>query len=186
MRWYRSKIKLTARNRAKSGFSLIEMMAVMSVVTALMVVFAKPSKLLLLDIPNMYKDTQSYTSLMDMVNRLRLDAENAESLGDHIDDQSQGRALVIHSRQEDIYYWFGDGQVARIIKPTNEALPLERYDWSMKRAEIAWQIHEHADKADAVEVTVSVDRQVDGRMQENFKNSFLFFTGIGPERIQMP
>lgn len=163
----------------RKGFTLIEMLGAVFILSILMVVTAKPIRNVTVEIPRISRDFASNTSMLDCVRKLRKDVEDAAGMEAYPADEAVGgKLLMIGSQDGVICYQFGNSTVVRYImnEPASKDKSAE-YVWKIPYGRIRWQIWHESGEPVAVEVTTAVARKIAGRVRDRLQNSYVFFVG---------
>lgn len=166
----------------RKGYSLIEVIIMLSVLAVVTGLCAKAFRVIIVDIPQMHKDFQVNVTVSYMLRRLQNDIETAKSLPDNIGSlQSEDEVLLIETDDGVIGYRLSEDKIAKVKVVSGEDSGMqETYTWSVPHASIEWKVSKRNGKAEAVEVTRSIKRRVLGRWEKKLKNSHVYFVGIRP------
>ena len=164
----------------RKGYSLIEVIIMLSVLAMVTGLCAKAFRVIIVDIPQMHKDFQVNITVSYMLRRQQNDIETAKSLPDNIGSlQSGDEILLIETGDGVIGYRLGEDKVTKVKVVSGEDSGMqEAYTWSVPRASIEWKVSKRNGKAEAVEVTRSIKRKVFGHWENKLKNSHVYFVGI--------
>ena len=163
----------------RKGFTIIEMLSIMTALAVIMLVCAKPVRTLIADIPRTHRDFQTNTRMHHMLKRLQADIEASNSLLEYpADKRISGNLLLIETRHGVICYEFGDDEVIKTV--SGDDLPesgRSSESWLLPHAKIHWKVWSRDGKGYAVEVTTSIERRVMGRCEKKLRNSHVYFVG---------
>ena len=165
---------------ARKGYALIEVIIMLSVLALVTGICTGAFRVIIVDIPQMYKDSQAGVTVSYMLRILQDDIETAKSLPDNIGDLKSGdEILLVESGEGVIAYRFGEDMVtkSKVLLGEDSGMQ-EAYTWSVPHASIEWKVSGRTGKAEAVEVTRSIKRKVLGRWENKMKNSHVYFVGI--------
>ena len=145
----------------RKGFSLIEMLVMLSLFLLIMLFCTKSIKILVTDVPQLHKDFQANVSVLHLLSRLQNDIETGKSLSrDFADGESPKSTLLIKSRDGFVSYHFGDGEIVKSILNHDRALITDKAEvWKIKQADINWQLWQKKDSYYAVEISTGIKRK---------------------------
>jgi prepilin-type N-terminal cleavage/methylation domain-containing protein len=159
----------------RKGFTLLEMLGVVFILSILMIVTAKPMRNVTVEIPRISRDFETNSSMLDCVRKLRKDVEGAAGMEVYPADESVGgKLLMIGSEDGMICYQFGEGTVVRYKTSGDKGA---EYVWKIPNGRIRWQIWHESGAPAAVEVSTSVARKIAGKVRDRLQNSYVFFVG---------
>lgn len=163
----------------RKGFSLIEMLVMLSLFFLMMFFCAKSMKILVTDIPHLHRDFQANVSVLHMLDRLRDDIEAGKSLSkDYSDGETLKSIVMIESPKGFIGYSFDDGEIIKsILNPDGSVINDRAEVWQIKNADINWQLWQRQGKYYAIEISTGIKRKLSGHWQTKLKNSHVYFVG---------
>jgi prepilin-type N-terminal cleavage/methylation domain-containing protein len=161
----------------KKAFTLIELLVVIVVLPSVMVVISGIFRTFFRDIPRDTRLLQENTTLFDMLQCIRADMDQANSLPESTGGTRSGASsLLIELPEHVVCYQLQDGAVTRTTLQQNaQAQPEAERTWRLPDAMIAWQRWKRGGDAYAVEVRTHLQQRVDGRLFERLKNSHVYF-----------
>ena len=161
----------------RKGFSLIELLTVITVFAILSGVLGTMFHTLLADVPRAQKAIESDARLQVLLKQLRTDVEAAKSLQQVKSDlPSQATSLVITLPSGTITYRLTDDTLLRTVK--KPSAPTEQsYSHHLPNTIISWHVRRRDGLGYALEVTTSVKWLSGGRWVERLANSHIFFAG---------
>lgn len=164
----------------RKGFTLIEILMMLSIMTVLMFVTAGPTRTLIRDIPRLQKDIETDTVISNIVKTISKDVEaatDAELIGPAAEDAIG--TLSLKTDQGNIFYDFKEEQVTRSVGSIDEAPSI----WKIKYGNINWQIIQR-DKFKTVEIKTSIQRKINGKLKNMLKKSHLYFVGAALPAVE--
>jgi prepilin-type N-terminal cleavage/methylation domain-containing protein len=161
------------------GFTLVEILAALVLLTAAMFALAPATRTLVGEIPQSYRIVQANTSVLNMLGRMREDVDGAkglpESFGRHTSDANM---LFIELSDGVICYQLKEGEVLRYRLVGDAGGDSEaRTIWPAPNAVIEWRVWRRDGKGYAVEVRFWIDYAFDGRVEKRMGNSHVYFVG---------
>lgn len=154
----------------RRGYVLVEMLAVIMILTSLSVVFAGLFRTLLRDIPQVQKISQTNTTIQHLLARIRDDMDSATG----ISLSGDGRKSFLLQRKNCIVrYQMTDNKVCRTVSDNSEGTKT----WLLPYAVIDWIVRYKGGLGYGLEIQTATEHIVDGRMRRNFAGSRIFFTG---------
>ena len=158
----------------KKGYMLIEVLVMLGVIAMTLLIIAGQFRVLAIDVPRAYRDFQSNTSILDMLNKLRNDIEAAQDLSQALDTSEGGiETLSIDSVCSKIRYTFENEKVIK-TKLTDDGYQMVE-SWSVPRAVIDFELWQNNGKTYALEISTAVRRKVWDHWENRLKNSHVFF-----------
>ena len=166
----------------RKGFSLIEILVVLVLFSAVSVVMAQVFATLVSDIPRSYRVVQTNTNVLGMLSQMQKDIDAAKGLpGSFAGHTTSDEVLFIELADGMVCYQLKDGQVLRHEVSRQMQYQQGSYedtrDWLVPNAKVQWQVWKKDDKGYAVEVKTHVEHNVRGRWQKKMANSHLYFVG---------
>jgi len=175
----------------RKGFTLVELLVVITVLPFVMLVLDGLFSTLIRDIPRSYRVMQENTSLLSMLEQMQQDIDKAKGLPESFDEYTtSNKLLLIELAEGMICYQLKDEKVSRystrINPPTagfdrNPALPGQESRietvWSVPHAKVEWQVWRKDGGGYAVEVQTRIEHKVGGHWEKKMANSHLYFVG---------
>ncbi|MHC4624305.1 MAG: PulJ/GspJ family protein [Planctomycetota bacterium] len=162
----------------RTGFTLVEILAVLVLLTAAMFALAPATQTLVGEIPQSYRIVQANTSVLDMLGRMREDVDGAkglpESFGEHRTDANM---LLIELSEGVVCYELKEGEVVRYRLGDGGGDSEAATTWSTPDARIEWRVWRREGRGYAVEVTTWIDYAAKGRVEKRMANSHVYFAG---------
>jgi type II secretory pathway component PulJ len=170
----------------RKGFSLLELLAVFVVFTAISFALVPVFATLVGDIPRSYGVVQENTSLLSMLKQMRADIDTARQLPESFAGvTSDDKLLLIESTAGCICYQLKEGEVLRHrLSSAEQGSGEGTAVWSVPHAEVEWQVWRKNSKGYAVEVKTHIRHKVQGRWQKKMANSHLYFVGAFREVLK--
>jgi prepilin-type N-terminal cleavage/methylation domain-containing protein len=160
------------------GFTLVEILAALVLLTAAMIALAPATKTLVGEIPQSYRIVQANTSVLNMLGRMHEDVDGAkglpESFGRHTSDANM---LLIELSDGVICYQLKEGEVLRYRLVDGGGESEAATIWSAPNAMIEWRVWRREGRGYAVEVRFWTDYAFDGRVEKRMGNSHVYFVG---------
>ncbi len=164
-------------SKTQKGYSLIELLAVLSVMVILSVVLAGFTTTTLRDIPRSLRIMQANTVMLNMLQQLNKDIDPADELPDAFEQYKAGTEMfLIKSSGGVVRYQFNDGQVSRQNLNTGDT-----QKWPIPHGRIEWKALRKDDKNYAIEITTYIEQKQGERIGKKMENSHVFFAGIFKE-----
>ena len=163
----------------RRGYSLVEMLVVLAIVSTVSIVVSKLFTTLISDIPRSYRIVQENTSVLNMLEQMHEDVDLARGLPESFAEYTTDKDLLLIELPNGIVcYQLKDGRVLRHSLPTAQ----EHYEedtkvWSVPNAIIEWQVRRNNGAGYAVEVKTHIEHNVRGRSEEKMAGSYLYFAG---------
>lgn len=164
----------------RNGFTLVEMLTVIIVVTFVLFAFNVIFNNVLMDVPRSSKVVQENTTLLNMMRQMQKDIDSAKSLPESSAGQvASGKLLLLELADGTICYQLEDGKVLR-RKLINAELDVADQDetWLLPNSEIEWRIWRKDGIGYAVEVKTHIRYKLREKMEKKMANSHLYFAGI--------
>ena len=163
----------------RRGYSLVEMLVVLAIVSTVSIVVSKLFTTLISDIPRSYRIVQENTSVLNMLEQMHEDVDLARGLPESFAEYTTDKDLLLIELPNGIVgYQLKDGRVLRRSLPA----ALEHYEedtkvWSVPNAIIEWQVRRNNSAGYAVEVKTHIEHNVRGLSEEKMAASHLYFVG---------
>ena len=168
----------------RKGFSLIELLGVIAILTSVSLTLSLLFNTLLGDLRRTQRLIASHSRILDLLDHLRRDTDAAKSLDDSAGLEGGDPNL------NQILFELADGVVCyRLSKDcvTRNTLDTEQNDdnqseqsWTLDHAQIQWQVVRSHDRAYAVEIHTWIEQPDRDRYKKKLQNSYLFFLGAYP------
>jgi prepilin-type N-terminal cleavage/methylation domain-containing protein len=163
----------------RKGFTLIEMLVIITVFPLVLITADKLFKSLASDIPRSCRVPQENQLVLNMLDRLQQDIDQAKRLPESAGGYTTGDKLLLIEQADDVIcYKIEDGQIARSrLENIDSKAPQDRTVWPLLDAEIQWRLYKINGTNAAVEIRTHINLQANNRMEEKLANSHLFFVG---------
>jgi len=178
----------------RKAFTLVEMLVVIMVLPVVMLVVSGVYATFIRDIPRTTRVLQQNTTVLNLLEQIRRDMDQAVALPDptrspaaqrpagpragQLDGQNAGaRTLLIEQPGRVIRYEFGEGQVVR-TQSGEERL------WRMPDAVVSWRPWTRDGEAYAIEIHSHVQQWVSDHLTKKLAGSYVFFVnGLGAQLV---
>jgi len=162
----------------RRGYSLVELVVAMAIVSSVSIVLAGLFTTIISDIPRLCGVVQENTSVLNMLEQMHDDIDVAEGLPESFAEYTTDKSLLLIELPNGIVcYQLKDGKVLRRRLPAaQEQYEEETKVWSVPNAKVEWQVRRN-DSGGSVEVKTCIEHHVRGCSEEKMANSYLFFAG---------
>ena len=169
----------------RKGFSLIELLTVVGVISILSVPLARLSTATIRDIPENLRIIESNTSILNMLQQLRRDTNIAKSFPTSVEGYTANdETLLIKLANETICYQLKDGRVFRRTLANSQTGSEENITrWPVRQAKIKWSVWRKGPASYAVEAKTCIERKRGDVVEKKMANSHLYFTGAYQEAV---
>jgi prepilin-type N-terminal cleavage/methylation domain-containing protein len=170
----------------RNGFSLVEMLIVLTIVTFAFFAFDAIFNTALIDVPRSTRVVQENTTLLNMMWQMQRDIDSAKSLPESSAGQvASDKLLLLELADGTICYQLEDGRVLR-RKLMNAELDVTDQDktWSLPNSKIEWHIWQKDGISYAVEVKTHIRYKLREKIEKKMANSHLYFAGIFAETAE--
>jgi len=175
----------------RRGFSLTEVIFMLTILAALSVVLSRLFQSLLGDVPRYHRAYNSQLTVQALLRQLEKDVDQARSLphryGEHTSD---GSRLLLELADEVIVY---EKRPDRIVRyPAGEApagaesFRPEEIEFDFYQADIDWTVWREGQAGYAVEVKTAVIGKFTGGRRRMFVNAAVYFLGGIPQEGTLP
>jgi prepilin-type N-terminal cleavage/methylation domain-containing protein len=164
----------------RNGFTLVEMLAVMIVVTFAFFAFNIIFKDTVMDVPRSTRVVEENTTLLSMIRQMRRDIDSAKGLPESSAGQvASDKLLLLELADGTICYQLEDEGVLR-RKLINAELDVADQDetWLLPNSKIEWRIWRKDGIGYAVEVKTHIRHKLREKIEKKMANSHLYFAGI--------
>jgi len=163
----------------RKGFTLVEMMVVIIILPFVLVLLDGLFGTILTEIPRSWRTAQQSTTLLNLLEQIHQDIEEAKGLPAEFAGHAAGDELLLVELPDAIVgYRIEEGQVTR--SKLTGAPPGEveqKRVWSVPNSKIEWQVWQKDDSRYAVEVETHVEFKVLGRLEKKMARVHVFFVG---------
>ena len=170
----------------RRGFSLVELLVVMVVLSFVSVVLAGLFTTIISDIPRSYRVIQANTSLLSTLEQMHDDIDAAKRLPESFAGHTTNdELLLIELTDAMICYQLKDGEVRR-RKLTNaqQGGSEDTTVWLVPHAKVEWQVWKKDKGGYAVEVKTHIEHKIRGHLEKKMANSHLYFVGAFREVLK--
>jgi len=170
----------------RNGFSLIEMLAVIIVVTLAFFAFNIIFKDTVMDVPRATRVVEENTTLLNMMSRMQRDIDSAKSLPESSAGQvASDKLLLLELADGTICYQLEDDGVLRckLMNAQQDVADQDR-TWLLPNSKIEWRIWRKDGVGYAVEVKTHIRHKLRQKIEKKMANSHLYFAGIFAEAAE--
>jgi type II secretory pathway component PulJ len=169
----------------RKGFSIIQLLVIIFVLSLLLTSLAPLSTAMLRDIPSSYRLIEANTSMLSALKQMRRDVNAAKGFAKSFDDYiANNETLLIETANNVICYQFKNGELLRRkFANTETGTGEEIKRWSLRHGKIEWRLWQEDGRDYAVEINSCVEREVDSWKDRKMSNSYVYFTGIYLESV---
>jgi prepilin-type N-terminal cleavage/methylation domain-containing protein len=163
----------------RKGFTLVETLVVVIVLPFLFIIIDGLFRTLLSDLPWSYRIAQENTIMLNMLEHLQQDIDQAKGLPESFAGHTvSDNLLLIELADGVICYQLKDGRVIRYkpVDPQQEDSEEKRV-WSLPHAEIVWQVRTKNGEGYAVDTEAHIEHRVRGQWKKKMVRSHLYFVG---------
>jgi len=170
----------------RRGFSLIELITVLAVISIIAVPLAKLNRTMLYDIPRSCKMMQVNTSILSALKQMDRDINEAVAFPDAFGGgTSNDELLLIELTEGVVSYEFNEQEIVRRkLSGTAEGSDEDIMRWPARHAKIQWQIRQENDKAYAVEIKTWIEHKSGDLVERKMENAHLYFVGAYREPLR--
>ncbi len=160
----------------RKAFTLIEVLVLVTVAPLLMVVVSGIFATFIRDVPRETRLVQQNTTVLDMLQQVRLDVDDAAGLLEQFNGTTANeRTLLIRDSDGVVCYRFEDGRAVRTLLKGQGANPDDQRVWRIPNAVIKCRLWTREGSAYAVEIHSHMQQQVAGLTTTKLANSQVFF-----------
>ena len=166
----------------RRGMSLIELLAVLPMLLAVMLVFSGLFYTSLEDVPKLQQVANVNGVLSHMLERLQRDVDEAESLPESASGKTAGeKLLLIRSPSGVIYYEVKAGEIIREDLTAEAARETKRtYTWPVPGAKVSFRKWQSSGSPYAVEVRHAVEYSKQKYSEDKLANTRVFYLASIP------
>ncbi|MFC1738113.1 Tfp pilus assembly protein FimT/FimU [Planctomycetota bacterium] len=170
----------------RKGFSIIEMLVVISLIMLISIPLARLSTITIRDIPQSYRIINANTSILNALKYLREDVNAAKSFPKSFDTYTAGEeAILIELADAIICYELKENEIKRCkLSKTNEGAPDDIIGWPCLNAKIKWRLWKKNGAGYAVEIKTYIERKRGRVIEKKMANSHLYFVGAYQEAVK--
>lgn len=160
----------------RKGFTLMEMIVVIAVLPIMLFILDGLFSALLTNIPRSHRVVQENTTLLNMIDQMQDDIDNAKGLPASFKEYTASDKLIlIESEDSIIRYQLQDDKVLRYKLTGNGENESEKTVWSAPHAVIRWQVWRNNGNGYALQVKTHIEHKLRGHLERKLANSHLFF-----------
>ena len=170
----------------RKGFSLVELLVAMVILSFVSVVLAGLFTTIISDIPRSYRVVQVNTTLLSMLKQMRSDIDAAKGLPESFAEHTTNdELLLIELADAMVYYQLKDGKVLRRkLTNTQQGGSENTTVWLVPHAKVEWQVWKKDKGGYAVEVKTHIEHKIRGHWEKKMANSHLYFVGAFREALK--
>ena len=171
----------------RRGFSLFEILVLLPLMVAVAAIIAGLFPVLVRDVPNLQRMTNTYGGLMHMLTRLQQDVDAARSLPDQAAGrEANGKRLLLQWPEGTVCYEVKDDEVVKYVLDGKgiQAGPAET--WRLPKAKVRFNRWRRSGRAYAVEVQSAVEYATQGHTEEKLANAHVYYLAALPGRKESP
>ena len=168
----------------RKGFTLIEVLAVVTITPILAVALSGMFRVFVRDIPQGARLLQQNTSVLDMLGNVRRDVDRAVALPERFQDvQTDEHTLLVELPEGTVSYEFRNGEIVRTALSAAGAAAADERLWRVPKAVLTWKPWKQGDTVYAVEAHTAVQQRIRGKLHNKFTNAHVFFLqGLGKDQ----
>jgi prepilin-type N-terminal cleavage/methylation domain-containing protein len=161
------------------AFTLIEMLAVVTIAPLLMVLVSGFFRSFLRDIPQTAHMVDQSSIVLDLFDQLRRDTDLAVALPQQVGDKrADDSTLLIEQSEAVVCYRFDEGRITRVfLDKQGGSVPGGDRIWQARDAVLEWRAWMRKGSACAVELHSYLKQEVAGQLRRRFASSNVFFVG---------
>jgi len=169
----------------RKGFSLVELLIVLIVISIVSVPLARLSTATLRDIPRTYRMIESNTNVLNALKQIHQDVNAAKGFPKSFNAYiASSETLLIELANEVICYQLKDGKIfRRKLTGTWEINSEDVEVWLVPHAKVEWQVWRKNGKGYAVEVKTYIEQKSGEHLEKKMANSHLYFVGAYQEAV---
>jgi type II secretory pathway component PulJ len=170
----------------RKGFMLVEVLAAVALLASVSVALAALFVTIVDDIPRSYRLVQEYTSLLNMLERMREDVTVAKSLPQSFGQYSADENLLLIELADGVIsYQVRDGKILRgEVRAGQDKQAEHMQAWPVPHAKVNWQVWRQNSNGYVVEIKTHIEHKVRGPVEKKMANSHLYFVGAPGEVLK--
>jgi len=162
--------------RTITGIMLVEMIAVIALITAISIPLTILFRSVMSDIPRSQRLLAINSSVQNLLDQLRQDVEGVQETTKSLGLQLTGNnTLLIDEATGHISYEITDQKITRRQSSTKGEPPMEK-SWLLPSVLINWNTWQKDGRYYALEVQTCAELIIRGRTEKRMTNSHVFFT----------
>lgn len=162
----------------RKGFSLIEIIVVLSIMAMVLIPIAALNRATLYEIPRAHKILQSHSTLLHFLRYIQKDINIAKGFPESFNSYvANNETFLIELEQNTLCYQFTEGKIQRLILDSKTAKDKEIVSWQLPYSKIDRSVWRKDGRAYAVEIETYIEQKRAGRLQKKMSNSHLYFVG---------
>ena len=163
----------------RKGFTLVEALLMIMTIPVLFFVLSGLFNTLLTDVPHSWKEVQQNTTVLNALDQMHQDIDEAIELPESYEDYTSNNELLLIKQIDSlIVYHFEEGSLTRQQINIQQNTPPEIRSWLFPNAKIQWQVLRKNNKGYAVEIQNYIESIRAGRVENKMENSHFYFIGI--------
>lgn len=172
----------------RKGFSIVEALVVLAVISIISIPLARLSTTTLRDIPRSYRMIQANTSMLSALKKMHKDISAAKDLPESFGQYTtNNEVLLIELADGMICYQLKDGEMLKrklIRRRRTGDDQEETTSWPVPYAKMEWQVRQKNNNGYAVEITAYMEKKSGDRLEKKMANSYLYFVGACKEALR--
>ncbi len=164
----------------RKAYALVEVLIVVMTLPFVLVVLDTVFRDIVIDIPRASRVVQENKTLVNMLNHLCSDIDQAVELPESFSERtSDDKSLLIKLKDGIVCYQLGQDEVTRCTLTGDKDIDSANMRvWSLPTAEISWRLWRENDNGYAVEVKSYIRLKLREKYQKKMANSHVFFPGV--------
>ncbi|MBL7152617.1 MAG: type II secretion system protein [Phycisphaerae bacterium] len=162
----------------RKGFTILEMMTVIIMFPAVAIILDGLFTTILRDIPRSSRIVQENTSVLNLLEHIQDDIDQAKSLPDSSAGQTANeQVLLIELPDGTISYELKDGEILRRSPAKSQEDDQDAATWSVPNGRIRWRVWKKDGIGYAVEIETHIRYKRPKKWEKKMANSHLYFVG---------
>jgi prepilin-type N-terminal cleavage/methylation domain-containing protein len=167
----------------RKGFSLVEMLAVIFVLTVILLIMGPFFRLFACELPKDFRLVQESCVLKNAVSHIRADVACAKILTESVGDSAEPSTLAMRLPEGTVSYEFNEGRILRRLADTSDT-GSEDIVWSVPHGRIEWKVWNKDQTGYAVELRTYIEDKDLGLIRRKLANNYLFFADTLSEAVK--
>jgi len=164
----------------KKGYSLVEILTVLAILTAMSIPLSRLLELTMFDIPKSCRLIESNTSILDALKYMKKDVNSAigfpQSFGQYT---TSDKCLLLKKQNGIVCYLAENGRISRIEVEKEE----RETAWQIPDGKIEWQVWQKNGAGYAVEIKKYIEFKRYNNTDKSMANAYVFFAGVYQEAV---
>jgi len=163
----------------RKGFSLVEMLAVILVLTIVSAALAGLFTAVVTDIPRSHRVIQTNTTLLNMLEQMHKDIDTARGLPVSFGEYTANNEILLIELEDGMisYQIKDDKVIRRNLMAAEDNKGGDTRVWLVPHAKLEWQVWRENGDGYAVQVKTHIEHKVRGHLERKMANSHLYFVG---------